>query len=305
MKNTAFCLSMYLIGASPLFADVTLTLNSGEFDLHDSGTVTDALTHLTWQSCAVGQTWELSTRSCTGNAQVFSYANAMKITSDFADKTDWRLPNIYELNSILNLKTYDQPAEPFLFPQAPTDRGFISSTLYLPKAQSLVWMVLANSGNKTPAGAETHDGYYVRLVRGYMPSVKTPATQSAANHVATQVDLTVTLNVSANPAKRNRCVDYTIDVLNKSVVGATDATVSFYLAPNLMRYESASTYCEKKGDNVICQLGDLGAGEHTSKTIKVAMQKVGALSSSVFVKANETDANESDNQAQLMVSVKK
>jgi hypothetical protein len=35
------------------------------------------------------------------------------------------------------------------------------------------------------------------------------------------------------------------------------------------------------------------------------MQKVGAMSTSVSVKANEVDVNNSDNQAKLTISIKK
>jgi hypothetical protein len=52
-------------------------------------------------------------------------------------------------------------------------------------------------------------------------------------------------------------------------------------------------------------VGDVNAGESISKTIKVVMQEMGAMSSSTSVKSNEVDANNSDNQAKITISVKK
>ncbi len=92
---------------------------------------------------------------------------------------------------------------------------------------------------------------------------------------------------------------------NKGKLIATDTIINFYLPANLMQYDLASDNCEKIGESVICNVGDIQAGESVSKTIRVAMQKVGAMSTSVSVKANEVDLNNSDNQAKLTISIKK
>ena len=308
MKNKSFLAFICFIGifSTPAFSDITLTLNSGEFVQHDNGTVTDNTTGLTWQVCAVGQKWDGSLGACTGKAKVFTYANAIKITSDFADKTDWRLPTLIELNSIFELKNNNQPVNKLIFPQMPVDRGFISSTIYAAKTQSLTWIVLTNSGkNSQPVGSSLSTDNYVRLVRG-RPSAAL-ASSNLLNRVQPigQSDLKVTLTVSSNPAKVSQYVNYTLNVTNKGKLTATDTMLNFYLTPNLMRYDSASNNCEKSGDSVICKVGDVNPGESISKTIKVVMQEMGAMSSSTSVKANEVDANNSDNQAKITISVKK
>ncbi len=311
MKNKALGLAALFAAmfSAPSCADITLTLNSGEFVLHDNGTVTDTTTGLTWQSCAVGQVWDFATATCAGNAQAYTYANAMKITSDFAGKTDWRLPSLVELNSIVELKNNNQPVNKLVFPQMSLDKGFISSTIYAAKTQSLTWIVLTNSGkNSQPTSSNAANTNYVRLVRGRMltsPTAPTVENTKMATTLTTKADLNVTLSVSSNPAKLNQYLNYTINVTNKGKRPATDTTLSFYLTPSLMRYDSASTNCEKNGDSVVCKVGDINAGESVTKTIRVVMQKVGAMSSSTFVKANETDANDADNQAKITISVKK
>ena len=60
--------------------------------------MTHTPTGLVWQA------WDGSNGTCTGTAKAYSYADAMKITSDFAGKTDWRVPNIVELNSLVDIK---------------------------------------------------------------------------------------------------------------------------------------------------------------------------------------------------------
>jgi len=67
----------------------------------------------------------------------------------------------------------------------------------------------------------------------------------------------------------------------------------------------ASDNGKKYGESVICHVGDIHAGESDSQTIRVAMQKVGAMRASVCVNANEMDLNNSDNQAKLTMSIKK
>lgn len=309
MKNKSFLAFICFIGifSTPAFSDITLTLNSGEFVQHDNGTVTDNTTGLTWQVCAVGQVWKDTTGTCTGNARTFTYANAMKITSDFAAKTDWRLPSLVELNSIVQLQNNNQPINKLIFPQMPIDKGFISSTIYAAKTQSLTWIVLTNSGkNNQPTSSSITTGNYVRLVRGRMlAAVALPNTVDQVAWQVDKADLNVTLSVSSNPARLNQFLNYTLNVTNKGKQTATDTILNFYLTPNLMRFDSASPNCEKKGDNVVCKVGDLKAAETVSKSIRVMMKEMGAMSSATSVKSNEVDANASDNQAKITVSVKK
>jgi hypothetical protein len=142
-------------------------------------------------------------------------------------------------------------------------------------------------------------------VRGRPSAALASSSPSNAVQPVGQSDLKVTLTVSSNPAKVSQYVNYTLNVTNKGKLTSTDTMLSFYLTPNLMRYDSASNNCEKNGDSVICKVGDVNAGESISKTIKVVMQEMGAMSSSTSVKSNEVDANTSDNQAKITVSVKK
>jgi hypothetical protein len=65
------------------------------------GTVTHTPTGLTWKRCVEGQTW--SDGTCTGTATTATWQQALKLAaaSSFAGHTDWRLPNIKELRSLV------------------------------------------------------------------------------------------------------------------------------------------------------------------------------------------------------------
>ncbi|MEI6746364.1 MAG: DUF1566 domain-containing protein, partial [Methylococcaceae bacterium] len=145
--------------ASNAFAE-GLTLSAGEFVQNNDGTVTHTPTGLIWQACSVGQTWDGGTGTCADTAENYSYADAMKLTSDFAGQKDWRVPNIAELHSLIDLKKSQPAVNKSLFPQTPTSDKFLSSSTYT-SSPSYSWRVGFGDGE---------DGYnssgYVRFVRG-------------------------------------------------------------------------------------------------------------------------------------------
>ncbi|MDH5721217.1 MAG: DUF1566 domain-containing protein, partial [Spirochaetia bacterium] len=78
--------------------------------LEDSvdGTVTDYTTNLVWQKCSMGQT---NDASCSGSATTATWFNAINYCEGLTlgGKTDWRLPNVTELESIVD-RTVFNPA---------------------------------------------------------------------------------------------------------------------------------------------------------------------------------------------------
>ncbi len=70
-----------------------------DFIPQGDGTVIDKRTGLQWMRCSVGQTWTGET--CAGNVETFSWEEARKLRSSFADYDDWRLPTVWELETLI------------------------------------------------------------------------------------------------------------------------------------------------------------------------------------------------------------
>ena len=105
-------LALFLGAASPALAAKTYADNL-------DGTVTDPSTGLTWMRCSMGQTWSGTT--CTGTASTYTWdqAKALTGTVTFAGQGDWRLPNIRELQTIVDLTVYNPAIDTKTFPATP------------------------------------------------------------------------------------------------------------------------------------------------------------------------------------------
>ena len=93
---------------------------------HGDGTVTDKVTGLIWQQCAEG----LSGADClTGSAMTLTWQEALQhaAEAEFAGHSDWRLPNVKELYSLVEMRCKKPALNSRLFPNTPPDR-FWSST---------------------------------------------------------------------------------------------------------------------------------------------------------------------------------
>lgn len=142
------------------------------FTLNDNGSVIDKKTGLTWMRCALGQTWGAGT--CTGTATVFTWqdtdwAKDIVNLDGYAGHTDWRIPLVPELASIVELGCLDHRINPTVFPQTPTGVFWTSSEK--PKAEDYAYTLDFGAGGAT-AKLKTTPGT-LRLVRG-RPWTSTP-----------------------------------------------------------------------------------------------------------------------------------
>lgn len=118
------------------------------------GTITYTTSGLIWQKCSFGQKW--NGKAPVGEAKKLTWNEAIKIKSDFAKKTDWRLPTKAELMQLAhcsNVNNYFSGIE---------NGRFWSSSLFA--HSSLAWNVNFKDGS---AYNDTKDNSnFVRLVRG-------------------------------------------------------------------------------------------------------------------------------------------
>lgn len=135
---------------------------------HGNGTVTDMRTGLMWKQCAEG----LSGAACqTGSPQSFTWGNALlhAEASTFASYTDWRLPNVKELSSLVEDCRMRPAINTNLFPNTPSfTPGFWSGS---PTAgiSNYSWTVDFYVGHNHfywRSYNNPRDPIHVRLVRG-------------------------------------------------------------------------------------------------------------------------------------------
>lgn len=127
----------------------------------DNGsTVTDNQTGLIWAKCAEGQ----SGAACTGSVILYTWSAALNHAagSTLAGQSDWRLPNIKELASIVEIACYNPSINTTYFPNTPSSRFWSAS----PTANysGNAWVVSFVYGWDS-SNLRSKDEY-VRLVRG-------------------------------------------------------------------------------------------------------------------------------------------
>lgn len=169
-------------GSSSAEKPSDIALIVGIYRDNGDGTVTDTKTGLQWMRCSLGQTWNGSV--CTGVAKIYTWDAAMAAgkSQHFAEKSDWRVPNLEELNTLIYCSSgkrmewrpmifgglcerkgeYRKPTlHADAFPNTPSN--WFWSSLPLRNRTDNAWTFNFNNG-----GASFHyknNNYHVRLVR--------------------------------------------------------------------------------------------------------------------------------------------
>lgn len=134
-----------------------------------SGTVTDDVTGLMWQRCSLGQT--SFENQCIGNASTYNWQGALQAgsISSVGGYSDWRLPNVNELNSLIAYNCYQPATNISVFPNMPIALSeFDDPLIYWSSSPSVSsgqgWVVDFSVGySYTGSGRAIYN--YVRLVR--------------------------------------------------------------------------------------------------------------------------------------------
>ena len=125
----------------------------------------DPSTNLTWMRCSLGQKWDGKT--CVGTAQKYTWQEAQQAVAEmnrnggYAGYTDWVVPDIEALHSLLRDHGRVPKIDHAIFPNTPD--SFYWSASPLADYDDDAWYVYFRNGNSYYGGKS--DSYYVRAVR--------------------------------------------------------------------------------------------------------------------------------------------
>lgn len=120
---------------------------------------------LEWSRCVVGQTWNASTSTCDGEGERLTWQAALKMSKTYrvGNHTDWRLPNLKELVSLVQRKCVDPAIELTVFPATPSNSYWTSTPNTAATKKDEAWSVGFYNGRIESRNKQ--QDYYVRMVR--------------------------------------------------------------------------------------------------------------------------------------------
>ena len=153
------------------FSDYT----DSRYQDHGDGTISDAKTGLMWMQCTYGQSSDLEASSCGTNGAfsgdwqaAFAKAAESNANADFG-YTDWRLPNLKELGSIVDFGSYSPAINSSVFPATMSGAYWTGTPFRANDSQAFV--IGFSAGDYYARDKDATTATYLRLVRD---DVKTP-----------------------------------------------------------------------------------------------------------------------------------
>jgi hypothetical protein len=122
--------------------------------------VADRYTNLEWQGCAAGKTGT----TCSGTAVNYTWKNALAYCegSSWGNRTDWRLPNVLDLTSIVDESAVGGAINPAAFPNSSMGEHWASTSNAADGSTALT--VQFGSGRTYPGWSKVNS-FAVRCVR--------------------------------------------------------------------------------------------------------------------------------------------
>lgn len=127
--------------------------------LNNSSEVQDIQTGLIWKRCSLGQIWSGTT--CTGSPITYNWKNALLYAKNLG--SDWRLPNIKELDSLVE-QACDMSINDTFFPNTATNGVYSSSSV---SSSNNVYIVGFSRGGGVGESGQSNTlcCFNIRLVR--------------------------------------------------------------------------------------------------------------------------------------------
>lgn len=208
------------------------------FDNGD-GTVTDNYTGLMWAKCSYGQT--LAGDSCSGGVSSKTWEQALAVTdsSTLAGYSDWRVPNVKELLSLVDYTTNNPAINSSYFPNTATYPDYWTAS---PRAGSSYysWTVSFRYGY-FDYGSRSY-GRFIRLVRNALTA---PAVSTDAPSLITANSATLKGTVNPNGAATSVTFNFGLTTTYGQSIAATPATVAATAAPTSVSATITGLTCGK------------------------------------------------------------
>ncbi|BBP44136.1 DUF1566 domain-containing protein [Thiosulfativibrio zosterae] len=139
--------------------------HNGELSLLKDGVIKDEQQQLLWQACPWGQTWQDS--QCKGSRQALDWTEAMRLSNEQTNQTDWRLPTQPELKNFLKAAASQAKINSWYRYLIKTEPG---------EQPNFYWSSTIGNGYQTGAWgiqADTQSGhFYFRSTPGWVLMVK-------------------------------------------------------------------------------------------------------------------------------------
>jgi len=137
------------------------------FSVCGSGdTIYDNQTGLMWSRCTLGKHWNAQTQSCEGDASTHNWKESLREVSKlnasaYLSQQDWRLPNVKEMGSLVDLSCVSPAIDATAFPD--TDNSEFWTSTVFEQYPGRAWYYNFEFGNDYPANK--HYDKQMRLVR--------------------------------------------------------------------------------------------------------------------------------------------